>query len=137
LLRENQARQDDNALRLGVPAAASRAESKGGALYRFEDHDLVEKLKNDPKFDVRKVSEDELPDDLKKLSPEQREKHVRRLLVQREELQKQINELAKQRDAFIQTESKKSTSAADKSLDQAMREVIREQAAKKGIEIRK
>jgi von Willebrand factor type A domain-containing protein len=137
LLAENQARQDDNALRLGIPAAASRAESKGGALYRFQAEDLVEKLKQDPKFDVRKVAVDDLPDGLKKLTPDQRDKHVRDLLARREELQKQINDLAKKRAAFIEAETKKNTSAAVKSFDEALREVVREQASKKGFGIQR
>lgn len=101
-LAENQRRQDDNALRLGVAAAASRAQSKAGGLYRFEGQDLVERLKQDPKFDVKKVPEAELTDELKKMSPEGREKHVKDLLAKREDLQKQIGDLAKKRDAYIQ-----------------------------------
>ena len=68
----------------------ARATSKGGALYRNEDWDLVDRLKKDAKFDVKKVPVAELSDELKKMTPEQREKHVRDLLSKREGLQKQI-----------------------------------------------
>jgi hypothetical protein len=136
-LAENQRRQDDYALRLGVESSASRAQSKGGELYRFNGRDLVERLRDDPKLDVKKIPVEELPDELKKLTPEEREKHVRNLLVKREELQKQIGELAKKRESYIQDELKKRPSAADRAFDEAVRGALREQAKKKGIEIPK
>jgi hypothetical protein len=136
-LAQNQALQDANATRLGLPAAASRAESKAGALYRFEGHDLVEKIKQDPKFDVKKVPVEELTDELKKMTPEQREEHVRDLLAKREALQKQILELAKKREVFIQEELRKNATAADKVFDEAVRGTLRDQAQKKGIQIPK
>src|SRR5262249_33660728 len=70
-LRETQLRQDDNARQQGGAAAASRAESKGGELYRFQGRDLVEQLKRDEKFDVKKVPVEELSNELKKMTPEE------------------------------------------------------------------
>ena len=136
-MAENQRRQDENALRLGAPTAASRAESKGGGLYRFEGQDLVERLRQDPKFDVKKVPEAELPDALKKMTPEEREKHVRKLSGERAEIQEKINELAKKREAYIQAELKKKPSATDRAFDEAVRGALRDQARTKGIAIPK
>jgi hypothetical protein len=135
-LAENQVRQDQNAAGLSPAAAAGRAVAKGGDAYRFED-DLVDKLKKDPKFDVKKVPVEELSDELKKMTPEEREKHVRDLLAKREELQKKISDLSKQREAFIEAERRKNSSSADKAFDEAVRDVLREQAQRKGIEIPK
>jgi hypothetical protein len=134
-LCENQKLQDANAAQLGAAVAAQRAQSKGGALYKFEDHDLVEKLKNDPKFDVKKVKEEELNDELKKMKPEEREAHVKQLLAQREELQKKIAEIGKKRDLYVAEEMKKKNTAGAKALDEAIRGTLREQAKKKGIDI--
>jgi hypothetical protein len=134
-LTENQRRQDENALRLGVPAAASRAESKAGGLYRFEGRDLVEQLKRDSKFDVKKVPVAELTEELRKMTPQQREKHVHGLLVEREQLQKQIAELAKKREVYLEAERRKQPGAADRAFDEAVRGALREQAKKKGIDI--
>jgi hypothetical protein len=136
-LRENQRQQDANALRLSDGAAASRAESKAGGLYRFEEHDLVERLVRDPKFDVARVPVEELPAELKKLTPPERDKHVRDLLAKRQELQKQINELAAKRETHIQGELKRNASASEKAFDEAVRATLREQAKRKGIEIPK
>jgi hypothetical protein len=129
--------QDANAANLGAGTAAVRAQSKAGGLYRFEEHDLVEKLKTEKNFDVKKVPEKELPDELKKLKPKDREKYLKELLVKREKIQKQVAELGKKREAYIQAEVKKNPSKADKSFDEAVRGAVREQAQKKGIEIQK
>lgn len=134
-LAANQRRQDDNALKLGGAAAASRAESKAGELYRFAGQDLVEKAKSDPKFDVKKIATEELPDELKKLTPAEREKHVRDLLSKRETLQKQIVELANKRATYLAEEQKKAPAAAAQEFDQAVRGALRDQAKKKGIEV--
>jgi hypothetical protein len=135
LLAENQHAQDANALRLGAGVAAARAQSKGGGLYRFEDRDLVEKLKSDPHFDVKKVPEAELPAELKKMKPEAREAHVKKRLAERDAVQKQINDLGRKRDAYVAAERKKNGSKADKAFDEAVRAALRDEARRQGIEI--
>jgi hypothetical protein len=132
---ENQQLQDKTALSAG--AAPARANAKGGALYRNSDWDLVDRLKDDPKFDVKKVPEADLSDELKKMKPEQREKHVKDMLAKREAIQKQIADLSAKRDEYIRNEQKKTPSKADKAFDEAVRGALREQAAAKGVEIPK
>jgi hypothetical protein len=133
----NQSAQDANALKLGAGAAAGRAVSKGGGLYRNSDWDLVDRLKEDPKFDVKKVPVDELCDELKKMTPEEREKHVKDMLAKRESIQKQIDTLNAKRQAYIAEQMKKHATKADKMFDEAVRETIREQAKSRGIDIPK
>jgi hypothetical protein len=89
----------------------------------------------DPQFDVQKVPVEELSEEMKKLTPTQREKHVRDLLARREELQKQIADLAKKREAYLEAERQKNPNAADKAFDAAVRGALRDQAKKKGIDI--
>jgi hypothetical protein len=133
-LKANQAAQDRAAAGVAPGVAAARAATKGGALYRFED-DLVEKCKRDPNFDVKKVPAEELPEDLKKMTPEEREKHVKGLLAKREAIQKKIADLTAQREKFLAEERKKNNSQADKTFDEAVRGLLREQAKKKGVAI--
>ena len=71
------------------------------------------------------------------MTPEQREKHVRDLLGKREELEKQITELAQQREAYIEEELKKQPTPADRAFDDAVRGALRDQAKQKGIVIPK
>jgi hypothetical protein len=135
----NQAAQDANASKLpgaaGPAAAAARATSKGGGLYRNSDWDLVDRLKDDPKFDITKVPENELCDELRKLKPEERVKYVKDQLEKRRGIQKEIMELSKERDEYIKKESKKNAKKGDKAFDEAVRGTLREQAARKGLTI--
>src|SRR5205085_1374592 len=62
----NQVEQDKNAAAQAPGAAAARAQAKGGGLYRNDAWDLIDRMKNDPKFDIKKVPEDELCEELKK-----------------------------------------------------------------------
>ncbi|MBI1913546.1 MAG: hypothetical protein HYS12_02140 [Planctomycetes bacterium] len=131
----NQAAQDKNAAKLAPAVAAARATSKGGALYRNSDWDLVDKLKEDPKFDITKVPEKELGEELRKLKPQERVKYVKDKLNQRLALQKEITELSKKRDEYVKEEMKKNAKKGDKAFDEAVRGTLREQAARKGLTI--
>lgn len=131
--RQNQVAQDSNAAQQG--AAPARAASKASGLYRNDAWDLVDRLKNDPKFDIKKVPEDELCAELKKLKPEERAAYVKKMAEKRDALQKQILELNKQRDAYIAAEVKKDPKRGDTAFDAAVRATLREQAASKGIAI--
>jgi len=134
-LKENQKAQDANAGKVAPGAAAQRAESKAGALYRNGHWDLVDKLKEDPKFDIKKVPEDELCTELKKLKPEEREQFVKDKLAEREKIQKQILDLSKQRGDYVREQQKKNPNPAEKAFEDAVKPLLREQAAQKGIKI--
>lgn len=129
-----QAAQDSNAAK-APGAAAGRAISKGGALYRNSEWDLVDRYKEDAKFDIAKVPDAELPDELKKLKPEERLAYVKKKLAEREAIQKEIGELSKQRADYIKDEMKKNDKLGDKAFDEAVRGTLREQATKKGFKI--
>src|SRR5947208_2105460 len=124
---ENQAAQDRNAAK-APGAGAARAATKGGGLYRNSDWDLVDRLIDDPKFDVTKVPEAELCDELKKLKPEERVKYVQKKQAEREAIQKEIVELSKKRDEFIRESNRKNLKEGDKLFDEAVRGTLRDQA---------
>jgi hypothetical protein len=134
---QNQAAQDSNAAKLAPGVAATRAAAKAGGLYRNSAWDLVDRLKEDPKFDITKIPEKELCDELKKLKPEERVKHVKDMLKKRLTIQKEIAELNSKRIGYIQAEQKKNAKAGDRVFDEAVRGALREQAARKGISIPK
>jgi DNA-binding transcriptional MerR regulator len=133
--QQNQFAQDANANKAAPGAGAARAISKGSALYRNDAWDLVDRLKNDKDFDVKKIPVEELCDEMKKMTPEEREKHVKEMAAKREDLQKQIATLAQKRDAFIKEEAKKNPNPADRAFDEAIRGTLRDQASKQGIKI--
>ncbi|MBX3400055.1 MAG: VWA domain-containing protein [Gemmataceae bacterium] len=131
---ENQVAQDKNAAANAPAAELGRAAAKAGAAYRNEGWDLVDKLKQDPKFDLTKLKESELCDEMKKLKPEDRKAYVEKKAQERETLRKEIGELSAKRQKLIDEELKKlPKDAGEKALDDALRGIIREQAQGKGF----
>lgn len=86
------------------------------------------------KVTLDKVKKDELPEELRKLSPDELKAHVEKMQKERGELQKRINELSKERDAFVAAERKKlaKTGKGD-GFDEQVSKSLRTQAKKKGI----
>jgi len=119
-----------------LPPPPSIGSPRRTALYIVVTWDLVDKMKKDPKFDIKSLKDEELCDELKKLKPEEREAYVKKKAAEREELRKKIDDLNAKRNACIQDEMKKQPkSAGDKTFDEALRSTIREQAAAKGLKI--
>ena len=86
------------------------------------------------KVTLDKVKKDELPAELRKLSPDELKAHVETMQKERAELQKRINELSKERDSFVAAERKKlaKTGKGD-GFDEQVSKSLRAQAKKKGI----
>ena len=132
---ENQVAQDVNAAAAAPGAGAARAESKAGKLYDNRSWDLIDKMKDDPKFDLGTIKEEDLCDELKKLKAEDRLPYLKKKAEERAEIQKKIGELSVRRAKHIEVEVKKQPkSGEEKALDEALRSTIREQAKAKGLE---
>lgn len=131
-----QVAQDVNAAKAPAAATAmnSRAMTKASANYNNAGWDLVDRAK-EKDFDFAKVKEDELPAELKKLSPDERKAYVEKKREEREGLQKQIAKLAKDRESYVADQTK--TNAKDSTLGKAVTGAVREQAEKKGMTFEK
>jgi hypothetical protein len=129
---ENQAKQDANAASCNGWTAAARAATKGGKLYQNGHWDLVDACK-DPAFELVKVKDADLPEAMRAMTAEQRAVHVAAMASKRAEIQVEITEVQAQRQAIIDEEVKKLQTAGQDSLDRAVRDAIRSQAAGKGL----
>jgi len=133
--KQNQVAQDNNAAKAAPGAAAARATTKAGALYRNET-DLLDRMKADKSFKLKEVAEAELPEELKKLKPDEREGYLKKKAEERAAVQEQIVALSAKRSAFIAEElKKKPKSEADKAFDESLRATIRAQAKEKGFQV--
>ena len=137
----NQAIQDKNAKEAPVPAGAApsaaiaRGMSKAGALYRNGAWDLVDKMK-EKDFDITKIKEEDLCDEMKKLKPEERLPYLKKKAEERADIQKKITDLGAKRQVKIDEElAKQPKTDAEKALDEAFKAVIRDQAKAKGFAI--
>jgi len=144
---QNQAMQDANALKAAPAgpaggkqfgAALERTSTKASTLYNNSGWDIIDRMKNDPDFDLKKLKEEDLGEELKSLKPSEREAYVKKKAVEREAIQQQIRELSSKRATFIAEEMKKlPENKENKAFDQALRGIIREQAESKGLIIPK
>src|SRR5258705_502142 len=131
-----QSANDATAGRYNIQSAADRAVSKSSRQYDNATWDLVD-ASRDKDFDITKVKEEELPDDLKKMTVEQRKEFVATKAKERDDVAKQIRELSTKRDAYVKEEISKKGLDTNKSFDEAVRKSINEQAAKRGFEFEK
>jgi hypothetical protein len=130
----NQAAQDSSAASLAPAVLAERVASKSSAQYSNARWDLVDasKAKN---FDVNKLTDDELPAEMRKLDAKGRQKFIEQKAKDRAEVQKSIKDVTAQRDAYVKDEIAKSTGKAPAdSFDAAVRDSLKKQARSKGFE---
>ncbi len=127
-----QAKEDSNAQGVSLGTVATRAKAKASGLYNNSTWDLVDAKKAGKAPSA--IAKDELPAEMQAMSDGEREQFVEQKSKQRSELQAQINKLAAEREAFVQTEMKKQASAGAKTMDEALLDSARAQAKKKAYE---
>ena len=115
---------------------AARVATQNSVFYMCDEWCLVDRCKKDPKFDITKVKDEDLPDNMKKMKPEERVKYVKDMTDKRASLNKKIADLTKERDAFLREEGKRNPNPADRAFDAAVRETLRIQAGAKGLQIK-
>jgi hypothetical protein len=127
--RANQVAQDGNALAMSPAAAASRTVAKASELYRAE-WDLVDAVQSGTA--LAEIAADQLPSEMQALEPAEREAYVREKTERRQELQRQVGELAAERSRYID-EQRRQREGEHAGLDAAILDGIREVAATKGF----
>lgn len=130
----NQEAQDKNAQGVSSANYAERAVSKSKAVYKNESWDLVDKVKQDPKA-ITKIKKEELPAELQNKSEAELEVIVTQKTKERETIQKEIGELGKKRQQYIDTQAKKTKSQDD--LGKAINTSIVALAKVKGYTVEK
>jgi len=118
-----------------VTAKASRAvflASKPGESSLTGGHELGKDVA-DGRVNLAELKDEELPEELRKMSPEERKKFVAEKMDKRKDVQARIEKLAAKRQALIEEQVRKSALQGKKSLDFAIFDCIKEQADKKGI----
>jgi hypothetical protein len=72
---------------------------------------------------------------MKKMTVQERKKHVEAKLKDRQAIQAEISMLSKARAEYLEAEQKKNAAPGEKALDEAVRGALKEQAARKGMKI--
>ncbi|MCK5400096.1 MAG: VWA domain-containing protein [Flavobacteriaceae bacterium] len=118
--------QDDNASNYSKANAVGRTISKSSYLYKNSKWDLVDAIEMEEVV-VEKLKETELPTELKGKSPEEIKAYIKIKSNEREGIQKKIQELNKQRRAYIEEKQIGNSNG----LENAMINAIKTQAKKK------
>lgn len=133
--KENQKAQDDAAGAAGGRGVqAERAEAKASAAYNAAGWDLVDAAKK-AGFKIEDVKDEDLPEAMRKMTMDEKKAHIAKMAEEREKIQKDVQAKAVERQKFIDAEMQKQGLNQDKAFDEAVRKMIREQAAKKGFEV--
>ncbi|CAD0001226.1 MULTISPECIES: vWA domain-containing protein [Flavobacterium] len=130
----NQNVQDQNAKKVSASNYTERAVSKSKTVYKNESWDLVDKVKEDAAA-ISKIKREELPVELQNKSTEDIKTFVTQKSKERETIQKEIAVLAKKRQEYIDTESKKNKKQDD--LGNAINTSILGFAQVKGYKVEK
>ena len=123
------ANEDRIASGAAMSAQAERAMNKAVNTFQY-DGDLVQDVENDT-VKLKDIKTEDLPEDLQKLTPTQREKAIADRIAERRKIRAEILVLSKQRDEFIAAERKKT--GQSNGFDTAVAAALKEQLLKKGI----
>jgi hypothetical protein len=134
--KRRQVAQDAAAARAAPHAAAQRAMTKGSAMYKAANWDLVDAVEGG-KVDLKKIDDRKLPEAIQGKSLEEKRAYVEKLAQRRKELQAQIRRLGQERRAYVAEQRRQRAQQSNDSaetLDSALIKIIREQATAEGYE---
>ena len=103
--KTSQTTEDSNALIQSPSAQAERSIVKSKANYNNASWDLIDADKEGK--NINEIKEEDLPIEFQNKTPEEKTKLLKEKKAEREEIQKQISSLAKERQAYIDAELKK------------------------------
>ncbi|MFK7798013.1 MAG: VWA domain-containing protein [Aureispira sp.] len=135
--QQRQVTQDANAAQYGSGNVASRAASKSKkSAYNNKAWDAVDAMEEDEAV-VEEMEEEYLPAEMKGMNVEERKAYIKEKSEERAAVQKEIQEIAAKRDAFLAEKRREQAGDTSNTLDQVMLKTIREQAVKKGYKFEK
>lgn len=119
--------------RTSAPSAKAERSLNKALNSRAYIGDLLQNIENGSAT-LESVKDEDLPSDLRNLSPDQRKQEVAKRLAERREIRAQILALSKQRTDYIANAQKKLTGGDKKNgFDIAVTAALKEQLAKKGL----
>jgi len=124
--------QDANAAAASTRSLLARAKFKASAAYSASRWDLVD-AHEQHKVDLAELEPDQLPKELRSMTPAELEAHVEQLSRERAEVKQRIQKLTTEREHFLAKARREHADGDSQRLDQAMLETLRTQATAKGF----
>jgi hypothetical protein len=123
--------QDTNAMQASPQASVGRAVTKSSSNYRNSHWDLVDAF-NDKQIDWDEIAADDLPENMRSMTVEEREAFIASQAKERAEIQARIQELNTQRNQFIAEQRSLQIQQTD-TLGSAAQQAVRRQASQKNF----
>jgi hypothetical protein len=122
--QQRQVAQDKNAAAESTSVIVSRSVTKCNSFYCPSDWDLIDAVKTG-KLKLDDLKTDELPAELRPLSPTERKAKIEEASRRRDEIRARVNKLSAEREKFLLSKRPK----ADETLQSALIQTVREQAS--------
>lgn len=106
-----------------MEAKADRAKNKTLNRYSYSSNDLIQAIEN-KKVNLSSLKQEELPEEMQKMSKDEQEKYVGHLVQERKKIKKEITKVSKEREVFIKENSEKSKDNFDASVSKALEKQI-------------
>ena len=132
--KEMQAEQDANSMSLSPGVMVERSVTKSGVQYKNSGWDLIDAT-NEGSVKIEELKDEDLPDEMKKMTMQERKAYVDKMEKEREKIQNKINQLNDERSKYIT--QKMIENQTDNTLDAVMIKTIREQAKEKNYSFSK
>lgn len=126
--KDLQAEQDANSISLSNEVMVQRSVTKSGGHYKNSTWDLVD-AKKEGTIKIEELKDEELPDEMKKMSVPERKSYLDKKEKERSQIQDKINKLNDERSKYVA--KKMLENKNDNTLDAIMIKTIREQAKQK------
>ena len=126
--------QDSNAATYGAANSAQRAMTKASKSYKNDTWDMVDAAKERGGAEkiATETKDEDLPEEMKKMTKDERVKYIDEKAKQREAIQQQISQLSEERRKYVaQKEKDLAAQTGNNTLDAAILNSIREQAKAK------
>ncbi|MDC1402791.1 hypothetical protein N8328_00105 [Crocinitomicaceae bacterium] len=136
MLKERQAKQDVNAQIMSPSSKAERSIAKSKANYTNTSWDIVDAEK-DEDFKIEDIKEEQLPEILKGKTTEEKKKIIGEKSAERDEYQKKIAQLGKDRLLFIEEEKTKLGDEGASDFGTSVSESIEKKSTKIGYKKQK
>ena len=134
--KDRQVAQDANSAIAGQASNSARIQFKGSRLYSNSGWDLCDACRLG-KIKLEDLKEDQLPENLRKMSLKERKAYIDKKINERVAIQKEIKGLSDARNVFIAAELKKQAVSSFKTLDAAIIDAVRVQGAAKAFKFDK
>ncbi|HFD32084.1 MAG TPA: VWA domain-containing protein [Gammaproteobacteria bacterium] len=127
---ERQRMQDMKSKSISSGLMSKRARAKASAMYDNSKWDLVDAVSKN-KVNIDKLKENELPEELQKMTKEKRKQYVKKKIEARIKLKKEIIELTEKRNKYITEKRKNAVKPSIATMNEAVTSAVRKQGKSK------